>query len=141
MSRAFTPHGPGDEATWGPCMGHPLDPRTPEPCDCGGCNRSDGCCECAACPDCRNGSCRGCVDRFIRDFTTAPYPAQWLREQGCDPIRDEDGDETVNEALQRMASLYVQGQVAGKAFFRVMQKMSAQAEENRKLMASAGRKG
>jgi hypothetical protein len=22
--------GPGDEATWGPCTGHPLDPRTPE---------------------------------------------------------------------------------------------------------------
>jgi len=23
--------GPGDEETWGPCTGHPLDPRTPEP--------------------------------------------------------------------------------------------------------------
>ena len=21
--------GPGDEITWGPCTGHPLDPRTP----------------------------------------------------------------------------------------------------------------
>lgn len=25
--------GPGDEATWGPCTGHPLDPRTPDPAD------------------------------------------------------------------------------------------------------------
>ena len=23
--------GPGDEETWGPCTGHPMDPRTPEP--------------------------------------------------------------------------------------------------------------
>lgn len=23
-----TTYGPGDKATWGPCMGHPLDPRT-----------------------------------------------------------------------------------------------------------------
>jgi len=22
--------GPGDEQTWGPCTGHPLDPRTEE---------------------------------------------------------------------------------------------------------------
>ena len=22
--------GPGDEETWGPCTGHPLDPRTPD---------------------------------------------------------------------------------------------------------------
>lgn len=24
----FTEYGPGDEATWPPCTGHPLDPRT-----------------------------------------------------------------------------------------------------------------
>ena len=23
--------GPGDPETWGPCYGHPLDPRTPDP--------------------------------------------------------------------------------------------------------------
>lgn len=23
--------GPGDPETWGPCTGHPMDPRTPEP--------------------------------------------------------------------------------------------------------------
>lgn len=23
--------GPGDAATWGPCLNHPMDPRTPEP--------------------------------------------------------------------------------------------------------------
>ena len=23
--------GPGDEETWGPCTGHPMDPRTPPP--------------------------------------------------------------------------------------------------------------
>lgn len=27
---AITMPGFGDEATWGPCTGHPLDPRTPE---------------------------------------------------------------------------------------------------------------
>jgi hypothetical protein len=26
----ITPYGPGDPETWGPCNGHPLDPRTPE---------------------------------------------------------------------------------------------------------------
>ena len=29
-------YGPGDEITWGPCMGHPMDPRTPEPEEDGG---------------------------------------------------------------------------------------------------------
>lgn len=28
----LTGYGPGDPATWGPCMGHPHDPRT----DCDG---------------------------------------------------------------------------------------------------------
>ena len=28
----FSEFGPGDAATWPPCMGHPNDPRTPE-CD------------------------------------------------------------------------------------------------------------
>lgn len=23
-------YGPGDEITWGPCMGHSMDPRTPD---------------------------------------------------------------------------------------------------------------
>ena len=26
----FSEFGPGDSATWPPCMGHPNDPRTPE---------------------------------------------------------------------------------------------------------------
>lgn len=29
MNTAYTP-GPGDEATWGPGLGHGLDPRTPD---------------------------------------------------------------------------------------------------------------
>lgn len=28
--RAYYPYGPGDWQTWGPCLGHPNDPRTPE---------------------------------------------------------------------------------------------------------------
>jgi hypothetical protein len=27
---AITQYGPGDSETWGPCTGHPADPRTPE---------------------------------------------------------------------------------------------------------------
>lgn len=121
----FTSHGPCDSATWGAYTGHANDPRAAE-------CFSD---ECGAeyCPDCTNGSCRACVDKFIRDFVTAPYPAQWLRDQGCDVIRDEDGDESVTEALQSMASLYVQGQSTGNAFFRVMQKLSSQAHEEMML--------
>lgn len=26
--KAYTEYGPGDEATWAPCAGHPNDPRT-----------------------------------------------------------------------------------------------------------------
>ena len=29
----FSEFGPGDAATWPPCMGHPNDPRTPESAD------------------------------------------------------------------------------------------------------------
>jgi uncharacterized protein YfeS len=29
-SGAYNLPGPGDEATWGPCTGHPGDPRTPD---------------------------------------------------------------------------------------------------------------
>lgn len=28
MRGAFTDYGPGDAATWQPCVGHPNDPRT-----------------------------------------------------------------------------------------------------------------
>ena len=30
MSAQIITAGPGDPCTWGPCMGHPNDPRTPE---------------------------------------------------------------------------------------------------------------
>lgn len=29
-----TCHGPGDQVTWGPCVGHPLDPRNDFPDTC-----------------------------------------------------------------------------------------------------------
>jgi len=30
MTARITQHGPGDPETWGPCTGHPNDPRTPD---------------------------------------------------------------------------------------------------------------
>ena len=33
QANKFSEFGPGDAATWPPCMGHPLDPRTPDPDD------------------------------------------------------------------------------------------------------------
>ena len=119
----FTTLGPGDPTTWELCDDHPNDPRTPELPD----NEQ--------CSSCDNGTCCDCVDRFIEEFAESEgSAADWLRSHGCDVIEDFDGNSTASEVMRQVASLSKRGMFWAdpKDFRRVMQKLSAQAEKDRR---------
>jgi len=86
------------------------------------------------CSECSNGTCPECVDRFISDFANCEgSAADWLRDHGCDVISDFDGDGTASEVMRQVASLSKRGMFLSYPthFWRVMQKLSAQATKAR----------
>jgi len=111
----FTSYGPGDLETCGPCMGHPHDPRTPEPC-----YKKEAFADWHA-------------ECFMNEFATSQGGAEaWLTSVGCGALSDSDGNGNVNELLRELS----RGSMDGVPFpgshihWRIIRKLARHAFES-----------